>query len=377
MKKLYIRTSLYVFIHISYVFSIFQRPIIKIKEKYLSLEAYGFASTDSGPHKYGFELDLFEAIDVSESQENVHLSGSQLTFVLTKADVTNWWPRLTAQPQKQDWINVDEVHWISPPADTVYDTQKEYRDIRVDYPGVDDRINEAELGYRKMDAKAIYLFLYNLFQFIGYLFIFIVLGISYYRDGFNDSVEKAFRNVGNAMKFCQLLQYLEVMHPMFGYTKGSPLYPFLQVNGRNFILFCMVDAEVRIQTKPVILLLFLCWSIIECVRYPYYVLSLLKFEIGIVTWLRYTLWIPLYPIGAFLEGVVVLRNIPFFEETQKFTITMPNKWNCTFCMCTFMKYYLLLGLLPGIFFMMKYMAKVREKKLKTVKVRYNKKLKKK
>lgn len=341
------------------------------------MEAYGFASADSGPHKYGFALDLFEAIDVSESQENVHLSGSQLTFVLKKLDAKFWWPRLTAQPQKQDWIFVDEENWVSPPVHLNHESQKEYRDIRLDYPGIDDRLHEVELGYRKMNAKAIYLFIYNLFQFIGYLFVFTVLVISYYRDGFHDSVEKTFRNVGHAMKFCQLLQYLEVMHPMFGYTKGSPLYPFLQVTGRNFILFCMIDAEVRIQTKPVILLLFLSWSIIECVRYPYYVLSIVKFEIGFVTWLRYTLWIPLYPIGAFLEGVVIIRNIPFFEETQKFTVKMPNKWNCTFCMCTFMKYYLLFGLLPGIYFMMKYMSKVRERKLKSTKVRYNRNLKKK
>lgn len=357
--------------------SIFQHPIIKIKERYLSLEAYGFTSADSGPHKYGFELDLFEAIDVSESQENVHLSGSKLIFVLKKSDATIWWPRLSAQPQKQDWIFVDDENWTSPPVDLHQESQREYRDIRVDYPGIDDRLHEVELGYRKMNPKSIYLFIYNLFQFIGYLFILTVLVISYYRDGFYDTVERTFQNVGNAMKFCQLLQYLEVMHPMFGYTKGSPLYPFLQVTGRNFVLFFMIDAEPRIQTKPVIFLLFICWSIVECVRYPYYVLSVIKFEISLVTWLRYTMWVPLYPLGAFLEGVVILRNIPFFEETKKFTVSMPNKWNYTFCMSTFMKYYLIFGLLPGIYFMMRYMSKVREKKLKTTKVRYDKKPKKK
>lgn len=346
-----------------------------MKENYLSLEAYGFASADSGPHKYGFELDLFESIDVSESQENVHLTGCHLTFVLKKAGVSTWWPRLTAQPQKQEWISVDEKNWMSPPPDVVHDIRREYRDIVVDYPGIQDRVHQTELGYRKMDAKSIYLFIYNLFQLVGYLFIFIVLSINYYRDGFHATVGNTFKIVGNVMKFCQLLQYLEVMHPMFGYTKGNPLYPFLQVTGRNFILFCMIDAEPQAQKKAVTLLLFLTWSMIECVRYPYYVLSLIKFEIALITWLRYTLWIPLYPLGAFLEGVIVLRNIPIFEETEKLSIKMPNKWNVTFCMCTFMKYYLLFGLMPGITIMMKYMAKVREAKLKTTKVRRGEKVK--
>lgn len=288
------------------------------------MEAYGFASAESGPQKYGFEIDLCGNIDVPESEKNVHLSGSQLSFVLKKSNAGMWWPRLTAQSTQSDWILIDEENWTS-------------------------RVNK----------KMIYLFLYNLLQFGGYLFIFTVLVSSYFRD---ESVEKEIRNAGVVMKFCQIVQYLEVLHAIFGWTKGSPLYPFLQVTGRNFVLFCMIDAE-RSRVE-VILMLFLCWSFIECVRYPYYVLSLIQCEIGFVTWLRYTLWIPLYPLGAFLEGMVVVQNIPFFEETHRFTITMPNKWNCTFCMCTFINFYLLSGLLPGVCFMMKHMSKVRKHKLR-------------
>ena len=37
-------------------------------------------------------------------------------------------------------------------------------------------------------------------------------------------------------------------------------------------------------------------------RYPYYMLNVIDREIGFVTWLRYTAWIPLYPTGFVLEG---------------------------------------------------------------------------
>lgn len=339
----------------------------------MSLEAYGFASADSGPHKYGFELDLFEAVDVSESQENVHLSESKLIFELKKGDTRIWWPRLTAQPQKQDWILIDEDRWRSPPADFDADQHQEYRDIRVDYPGIDERVMAEEFGYRQMNGKAIYLFIYNLFQFIGYLFVLTVLVISWQRDGFDVAAKKAFRNVGNAVKFCQLMQYLEVMHPMFRYTGGSSLNAFLRVTERNFILFFMIDAEVRMQTKPLILLLLLCWSIGECIRYPYYVLAMVRCENGLMTWLRFTMWILLYPVDAILGGVVVLRNVPYFEETQKFTIVMPNKWNSAFCMCTLMKCYLLFGLLPALYFKMRSMQKARDEKLNVTVVRRDKK----
>lgn len=207
-------------------------------------------------------------------------------------------------------------------------------------------------------------------MFIGYLFVMIVLGIYYYRDGIEGSLEDVWVTVGSAMKFCQLLQYLEVMHPLFRYTSGSPIYPFLQVTGRNFVLFCMIDAESRMHTKPVVFVLFAIWASIECIRYPYYFLSLLKTEVYALTWLRYTMWIPLYPLGAFCEGIIVLRNIPYFEETKRFTITLPNTWNFTFCMCTFMRMYIVLALIPGVYYVMRYLARVRAKKLKTISVDY-------
>lgn len=192
-----------------------------------------------------------------------------------------------------------------------------------------------------------------------------MLTITYQRNGYEEIAQNTYKIVGNAMKFCQLLQYLEVMHPLFGYTQGSTIFPFLQVTGRNFILFCMVDAETRIQTKPVILYLFLSWTLIECIRYPYYIMTLFKRDINFLTWLRYSIWIPLYPLGILCEEIIVLRNLPYFEETQKFSFSLPNEWNFTFSMCIFMKCYLLCLVFAG-YILMTHMTKIRNKKINAV-----------
>lgn len=233
-----------------------------------------------------------------------------------------------------------------------------------DYPKMYDQLHKEEFGYKKEKAKTVYLVLYNLLQFIGFLYIIIVMSIQYYRDGAS-SIPDTFKNVGNAIKFCQLLQYLEVMHPIFGYTRGGALVPFLQVTGRSFVLFIMIDYEERMQTKPVVFYLFYVWSLIEIVRYPYYLSQLLKFEFKLLTWLRYTIWIPLYPLGVLCEFIIILRNIPYFSETNRFSMELPNKWNFTFHMPTFLYIYLLLLILPGIYFMMTHMSAVRSKKLGT------------
>lgn len=83
-----------------------QEPNIKIDEKFLSLDAYGFGSKDEGPQKYYFELNLFESINVEASMDSISISGSQLKFVMKKMNPKIWWARLIAQPQKQNWINV-------------------------------------------------------------------------------------------------------------------------------------------------------------------------------------------------------------------------------------------------------------------------------
>lgn len=114
------------------------------------------------------------------------------------------------------------------------------------------------------NLKKIYLVIYNMWQFLGFLYIFMVLLINYLKDGngnyvqWNDkhlivkmhyrkpltkvfifileSIATAYKSVHHALKFCQLMQLLEIFHPLFGYTKGGLLEPILQVGGRGVIL---------------------------------------------------------------------------------------------------------------------------------------------
>lgn len=102
-----------------------------------------------------------------------------------------------------------------------------------------------------------------------------------------------------------------------------------------------------------------------CFRYPYYITQLHKRENGFLTWLRYTLWIPLYPLGFVLEGVLVLRGILYFEETQTFSVALPNALNFTFHFPTFLRIYLLLFAIPIMYTLISQMYKARQKKLKT------------
>jgi very-long-chain (3R)-3-hydroxyacyl-CoA dehydratase len=48
----------------------------------------------------------------------------------------------------------------------------------------------------------------------------------------------------------------------------------VRVFGRNFIIFFLIEAEERMQEKPVVFYLFCIYSVSEPIRYPYYMLRI-------------------------------------------------------------------------------------------------------
>lgn len=73
---------------------------------------------------------------------------------------------------------VDFDRWKSPD-----DEEEITADVMKDFPDIMERVQREEYGYKVENLRKVYLFLYNLFQFVGYLFIVGVLSVRYLRDG--------------------------------------------------------------------------------------------------------------------------------------------------------------------------------------------------
>lgn len=69
------------------------------------------------------------------------------------------------------------------------------------------------------------------------------------------------------------------------------------------------------------------------------------------------------PAAFFCEGVVALRDIPYFEETEKFDLVMPNYFNMAFHFPTVIRFYLLFLFFPLLYSSMNRMYHLRCKKL--------------
>ena len=64
-------------------------------------------------------------------------------------------------------------------------------------------------------------------------------------------------------------------------------------------------------------------------RYPYYMLNVIDWEIGFVTWLRYTAWIPLYPTGFVLEGNIFVKKYRLVFMVKCYAVRC---WYSTVCL---------------------------------------------
>ncbi|XP_013787357.1 very-long-chain (3R)-3-hydroxyacyl-CoA dehydratase-like [Limulus polyphemus] len=328
-------------------------PEVDVTENQLEFTASGIGA--KGENVYHFVLDFYKTVLTESAQYRI--TDREVEFSIKK-ETAAWWPRIVAGEKKPAWLKVDFDKLITEDDEDEEDKEENFANSLSD---VLKELEDHKKNRKKVeDFRKIYLLLYNTFQFVSFLCILILMTIRYTKEG-PFSMDGTYEAVGKTMKFCQILQLMEVVHPLLRFTKGSILMPLIQITGRLIILFVMIDAEPRMQTKPVVFYLFLVYSLIEVVRYPYYMLKIYDINISFITWLRYTIWIPLYPLGFVCEGVIILRNIPYFEETGKFSVNLPNPWNVSFSFPTVMRVYLLIGFFPMLFYMMTHMYRQRVK----------------
>ncbi|XP_076356184.1 very-long-chain (3R)-3-hydroxyacyl-CoA dehydratase-like isoform X2 [Tachypleus tridentatus] len=328
-----------------------KNPVIDLREKGLLFTASGIGA--KGEQTYQFQLEFCRPVIPETGQYRVNDKEVEISVQKVTVDL---WSQLTADEKKPPWLKVD--------FDRLFAQEEE------------DNMEDANLimkeklgntiGRRKRpdqnvkDFWKVYLLFYNLIQFVGFLYVLIVMLIRYSKEGPYGTYEA----VGRVMKICQLLQMLEIIHLLIGVTQGNYLICLFQLCGRFLVIFALLDAHPRSQTKSAIFYLFIGFTVMEVIRYPYYMLKMYGVNIHFITWLRYTLWIPLYPLVFICEAIIMFRNIPYFEETEKFSMKLPNQWNFSFSFPGALRLYLLLGFFPTLYFMMLHMYRKRKKYLR-------------
>jgi very-long-chain (3R)-3-hydroxyacyl-CoA dehydratase len=109
----------------------------------------------------------------------------------------------------------------------------------------------------------------------------------------------------------------------------------------------------------------LSWALVEVPRYAFYLFKLLGDDASmpyVLKWLRYSLFIILYPTGISGEVLALWNSLDYVKTHRVWYVDMPNKHNLA------INYYgilvfLLLVYIPGGPFMFNHMWQQRKKEL--------------
>lgn len=328
---------------------------VHVHENELQFRARGHGA--KGQNEYEFSLKLLSPV----KSEVSHRSTQRQVNITLRKEQRGWWERLTLEVRRPVFLAPDFDRWLDES-----DAEMEIREK-------EEKKNKLKASRHKQEGfvslNTAFLFVYNLVQFLGFSWIFVNMTVRLFVFG-QDSLFDTFHTISDVMFFCQILAAIEVLNAAFGVVRTGVIPVLIQVVGRNFVLFIIFGSLEEMHNQPVVFFVFYVWSAIEIVRYPFYMLGCFNAEWKTLTWLRYTIWIPLYPLGVIAEAVAVIQSIPIFDKTKLFTIPLPKVIGTSVSFSYFLHVYLVLMFL-GLFINFRHLYKQRKRHFLTKKRKAN------
>ncbi|XP_023934410.2 very-long-chain (3R)-3-hydroxyacyl-CoA dehydratase hpo-8 [Bicyclus anynana] len=204
-----------------------------------------------------------------------------------------------------------------------------------------------------------YLLAYNGIQTLGWLYL-LVWSTAYFLD--RGTLDSYWNEMKWVVIIFQNAALLEVFHAAIRLVPSSVFVVLMQVYSRVFLVGGVLLATESGPVSPGLPLCLFAWSVTEIIRYAYYALNLVKAVPQQLTFLRYSTFLILYPLGITGELLCMYHSLDEIAEKQLFTVSMPNKWNFIFNYYYFLIFYMLLYI-PFFPYLYGHMLKQRSKML--------------
>ena len=208
-----------------------------------------------------------------------------------------------------------------------------------------------------MPIKTLYLILYNLLQSLGWTLFLIKVSFCLFKS---KSIEDIYNETHFLLELCQYGAGLEILHSIIKIVKSNVFATTIQILGRIAIVAILQYFESSVSIGYV--LLSFAWSIIEIIRYPYYILCLIQnenksFNIPYIhIWCRYSFFVVLYPIGVSGEMITIWnakKDLQNYKLESSFTYGD-------------LVYPIYVLYIPSLIFLYTYLFKQRNKVLKKI-----------
>ncbi|KAB1226037.1 Very-long-chain (3R)-3-hydroxyacyl-[acyl-carrier protein] dehydratase 2 [Morella rubra] len=158
----------------------------------------------------------------------------------------------------------------------------------------------------------LYLLAYNALQALGWAFALSRILSSFVTT---KSMNGAYASAGELICLLQKVAFLEVVHGAVGLVPSGVVHPLMQWGGRIHFLLAIVRQVDEVQPLPSVFITFFAWSLTEVIRYLHYAFNSVGNCPFWITYLRYTAFIGLYPLGlAPGEMWLMYQALPFIEK---------------------------------------------------------------
>ncbi|PXF45376.1 Very-long-chain (3R)-3-hydroxyacyl-CoA dehydratase 2 [Gracilariopsis chorda] len=200
-----------------------------------------------------------------------------------------------------------------------------------------------------------YLFLYNAVMCVGWSAVLVRL-LQAISTG-----SSVYEAVQAPLKIFQTGALLEVIHSVIGLIRAPVATTLLQVSSRLMILWGVTQPVEPVRSNLSFIAMIIAWSLTEIPRYLYFtVASVARHVPSWLTFIRYTTFIPLYPLGASSEWLTLYAALPHIRQSKLFSISLPNYLNFAFNYHYFCVIILTMYI-PGLPHMYSHMLRQRKK----------------
>ncbi|XP_061405585.1 LOW QUALITY PROTEIN: electron transfer flavoprotein subunit alpha, mitochondrial [Lethenteron reissneri] len=227
---------------------------VECRGKTIVFKGYGYGA--QGQNRYGFSLELLEAVETPAA--SVRVTQREVAITLRKA-APAWWARLTSAERRPNFVMPDFDRWMDES-----DAEEELRLEEMKNIGkvtVESRVRKHPL----LHVHRGYLFVYNLVQLLGFAYVLVSLYVPLLLG--HEFWGSALKDAHKVLRFCQVLALLEVVHPLAGLVSAALIPTALQVLGRGFMLFVVIGMHERLSATNAAFAVYYLWSAIEVFRY--------------------------------------------------------------------------------------------------------------
>jgi len=156
-----------------------------------------------------------------------------------------------------------------------------------------------------------YLTLYNLLSAGGWAYV-LYLALEHLKAG--STPAEAWASFGLPLTVVQSTMGLEILHAVAGLVRSPVFVTFMQVTSRLVLVWGATYWLPLCQAHWSLYLMVVSWAIVEIVRYSFYASNLLTGTTPYpLFWLRYSLFMILYPSGITGEVVQLLVSLPHWQ----------------------------------------------------------------